>query len=68
MEKWPWYTDFEKMTLIYNQFLNDSDEILKTLRDTHTNYVEAYDWSLCIKGTPHLNINLGSKVCLDPAE
>ena len=33
----------EKMTLIYTQFLNDSDEIHIMLSDTHTNYIQAFD-------------------------
>ena len=59
---------WKKMALIYNPFINDSNEICIMLRDTRTNYIEAYDWSLCIKGTLHFNINLGSKVSLNPDE
>ena len=62
------YNGLEKMTLIHNQFINNSDETYHMLRDTHTIYRDTYDRSLCIKGTLHFNINLGSKVSLDPAE
>ena len=62
------YNGLEKMTLIHNQFINNSDQTYHMLRDTHTIYMEAYDWSLCIEGTLHFNINLGSKVNLNPLE
>ena len=51
------------MTLIFNQIINDSDEIPTMLRNTHTNYIEAYDLSICIKGTV-TSINLGFKISL----
>ena len=52
------------MTLIFNKFLNDSDEIPIMLRNTHTNYTEAYDCSICIKGTVTSVSTLVSKLVL----
>ena len=52
------------MTLIFNKFLNDSDEIPIMLGNTHTNYTEAYDCSICIKGTVTSISTLVSKLVL----